>query len=691
MKLTTYIVDRFGGINPNHLNEHGISYKDNRHIFLAVARKYGSGLDEIANDLISEGIIRLMRGNNPSDQLIIELYNNPEVDELKDLDPEIERLQFEYDLEQHRAKIHENKTKKETEGKVKSISLRALTGEIKKYKIATFDIEANNWTEFLMCAFYDGEIYKEFYSIKDFLKFVLTEKYKSYRIFAHFAGRYDFLFLLEHLGSRAKIIHSNGRILQLKIQLYSEDRSYIYFVDSFSLLPTSLDQLSKAFDVRHKKQTGKIDFSKRLKITKTLKEYLKNDVIGLYEILDKFQSELNAIGAEMKITIASTAMDLFRRKYLDIEIPSHYKHEQFIRSGYYGGRVEVFNKYFKAGSGPLYDYDYNSLYPSVMIGNYYPVGNAITVDNYNYNPADIGYVEISANIPKNIKIPPLPFRQENKMLIFPVGKIRAVYPLIYLSVLNQLKIPYTIHKAILFEKYKLFDSYIKDLYAERMKNKGTVKYLIYKLLLNSTYGKFGQQRLKEDFIIIPNAEDFKNDLKIYNTDVDLWYRERESFSAHILPGIAGYVTGYAHLNLYNELSRFADSVYYCDTDSLFITDELLTGEHLGQLKIEDTIKEAIFINPKLYAYRNTDDKEVIKAKGFKTDELNFKSFEKVLFENNTEDFNQSFNRVFGFRSALKAKNNINNSYLFYGTVKKSLKSFDLKRNFIRFQSTPKTV
>lgn len=583
---------------------------------------------------------------------------------------------------------------------MKQFLFKGLEGQPKPYKLAVFDIEGNNWKDFVMMGFYDGQEYYEFFKVQDFLDFVLTRKYFSWRIFAHFGGRYDFLFILEYLfkigfHKQTQIIEVSGRIILLKVKI--KDRN-IYFVDSFSLLPSSLDKLGEAFQTKHRKVKGYDVTRNDKKVTAELREYQRMDCLSLFEILDKFQVELNSLGANMRITIASTAMDLFRRKYFKIQIPTHYRIESEIRQGYFGGRVEVFKKYFRSGpeNKYLFYYDYNSLYPSVMLENYYPVGNAITVKDYKFNPNHLGFAFLEANIPKSVYIPPIPIQGEDHLL-YMTGKIKGIYPLIYVKILEELNIPYKIEKAYLFEKAKLFHNYVKDLYGKRIENKNNVKNYIFKLLLNSLYGKFGQNRIKKEYICNPDKDDLLNKvLYPYNLDFDLWYEEKESYALHILPAVAAYVTAYAHEKLYKALFSLDNAVYYCDTDSLVTTQEIETSDKLGELKIEHKIIEAIFLNPKLYGFIDDQGKEHIKAKGFKVWDPNkkdfklitFNSFKKALFKNDRSDFNQEYEKLFGFRSALNAKNNIDNSFLFVGSQKKSLKIIANKREFNYFSSVP---
>ena len=63
-------------------------------------------------------------------------------------------------------------------------------------KFAVCDIETMNWTTFTVLGFYDGENYVEFRSLKKFFQYLSVEQ-RTENIFAHFGGKFDFLFLLK--------------------------------------------------------------------------------------------------------------------------------------------------------------------------------------------------------------------------------------------------------------------------------------------------------------------------------------------------------------------------------------------------------------------------------------------------------------------------------------------------------------
>jgi len=181
-----------------------------------------------------------------------------------------------------------------------------------KLKIATFDIETKNWVYPYCLSFYDGENIKMFTGnscITDFLNFVITKKYRAYSIFAHNGGKFDFNFIIEHLKKMKYDIHfifQGSRCILLKIYEQKEGKLHnrkacnnIKFYDSYALLRFSLDKLTKSFNVSNKKlnfmgnnEKNDYDYLYKLYKNKDKKfyEYVKNDVVGLYQVLNKFQN-----------------------------------------------------------------------------------------------------------------------------------------------------------------------------------------------------------------------------------------------------------------------------------------------------------------------------------------------------------------------------------------------------------------
>lgn len=90
------------------------------------------------------------------------------------------------------------------------------------------------------------------------------------------------------------------------------------------------------------------------------------------------------------------------------------------------------------------------------------------------------------------------------------------------------------------------------------------------------------------------------------------------FGSDVNIAAASIITAAARVHM----SRFKNSstarLYYSDTDSIVVNKELhpnLVNNDLGNLKLEYTIEQGVFLSPKVYAIKTTDKKTIIKIKG----------------------------------------------------------------------------
>src|ERR1035437_2926749 len=98
-------------------------------------------------------------------------------------------------------------------------------------------------------------------------------------------------------------------------------------------------------------------------------EYLRHDVMGLYEVLSRLHRFTGLSEADFcaKLTTASLAMKLYQT-WFDVEYKALSKTkwceepDTSMRRAFYGGRTEVYGTHVENG----FHYDVNSLYPFVM-------------------------------------------------------------------------------------------------------------------------------------------------------------------------------------------------------------------------------------------------------------------------------------------------------------------------------------
>lgn len=209
---------------------------------------------------------------------------------------------------------------------------------------------------------------------------------------------------------------------------------------------------------------------------------------------------------------------------------------------------------------------------------------------------------------------------------------------------------------------------------------------ISKLLMNSLYGRFGMSPITIDHTIIDpeymniSSQDeyidfwvnnigsdiaIHSNLEIigksvehnsklkykYNQDYPLDRLDRLRVSSNtnalallkINTPIAIFTTAYARMYMAEYKIKYANNLYYSDTDSLVLDrplSEELVGSRLGQFKLEYKAKEGIFLAPKVYILLLDINETLIKIKGNKGS-MNYDDFNKLLNLNNKHIINHN--------------------------------------------------
>lgn len=510
-----------------------------------------------------------------------------------------------------------------------------LVSSIKNKPLWGFDIEtAGKNNDFVMCSIIgDDNIKQSFYDRDDFTDY-LIKKAESFRhgyICATNLG-FDILGILrdsEHIKNFYPLIRGSSMISAvIMLDKYRKLR----FIDSMNYAPFSVEKWGKILNLP--KLSRPKCFSRYPESTSErmeLEAYNMRDSEITYKAMKFLQSNFNALGCNMKLTIASTAMDLFRRKYLkrplfqpDIEIL------QYLYKGYYGGRTEAIKR---GRVKNLNKYDVNSLYPFAML-NEYPDPNFMRYCSicrndiiYKYE----GLCEARIEAPFSY-IPYLPVRHgELKKLLFPCGDIKGYYTLFELrkAIEHGYKLK-KIYSAVIYTKTsKPFYDYITSLYDRRLieQKKKSPNELIFKLLMNCLYGKWAQKIDNKESIIhkdnvtyamIKASKAFfrAGDFFVFNAGLSY-------IPKFVNPIFSIYTTAYARDILYNLIDKSQKQVYYFDTDSLFTRHEHEVSSALGSLKFEGFIKEGIIVKPKMYIL---DD--MAKCKG--VSHLDQKGFMEII-------------------------------------------------------------
>lgn len=507
---------------------------------------------------------------------------------------------------------------------------------------------------------YDGVEVKFFNNWDDFLVGILNRNEKNISIISHYGGGFDYLHFIINCNELKKykyeIIHNNSRWIMAILKFEGKT---IRFLDTFNLLPKSLKELCVIFKkIEHKKKDINIlDIENIYKNNlNEFREYLSNDVKSLWEIIQEYMKILNI--NYVPVTIASNALYIYRKefqKYPLYKIQDGYYNEMIYQS-YAGGRVECY-KQDEVKNVSIFDV--NSLYPYVMQTCKYPYGAPIYTKKY--IPDKLGFYNIKFE-QNNLSIQPIFWKKdEYNGLNFRYGGSGCFYSSeIELALNNRVDIE-IIDGFYWKNDVDYFSSFVKHFYEKKESNDNYQT--IYKLILNSLYGKFAQKEICSHLEYIPDFSkiDYRNKIiKEYIPELCFFEVEEEKIISNHIPYISSAITANARVFMYDFLKMYKNNIMYMDTDSLHIKDyenlplKLDLSEKIGDFKLE-CVDDVIYLGRKQYALVNS---KKMKYKGIKTEDklsgnsLTIDDYKKLL---SGQTINYTFQEFPKLKSCLKGK------------------------------------
>jgi DNA polymerase elongation subunit (family B) len=501
---------------------------------------------------------------------------------------------------------------------IASQKLTVINWKVKKRKIFAFDVETFSNKNLFLCGSVVGKNLKKFFTNKESMKRYILNMQDAALFSTNL--KFDLCALFDDEWVCFSPVFSQT----IMIAAYHKT---LVFMDTLAFAPFSVKKLGRIvgkekldYDVK-KLNPGSVNDA-------DLKAYNLNDAEITYLFAEFLQKTLNKLGCEMKLTIGSSAMNLFRRKFLRTPLyqPSQ-KILQMSRKAYYGGRTETFSR---GTYRNVKIYDINSLYPYCMLRSF-PDTKSI-IYKWKCSKDDVarfeGLADVKVFVPGKLNYPPLPFRDEKTgKVIYPTGTFRGYYTFPELRNLQKEggKILKIFEGAVCRDSRALFNDYVTTLYALRQKYKaeGSNMEIVIKLMMNSLYGKFGFNPEGKSRIIggdeltwemleeigrkggnvTPEGKFF-----IISGEKTTW------IPSFVNPLISAYVTAYGRIELLKYLKAY--KALSCDTDSIFTHHNIPVSEALGGVKLENFCKKIILVKPKLYAYE-TGQKFRVVAKGLR--------------------------------------------------------------------------
>lgn len=594
-------------------------------------------------------------------------------------------------------------------------SLHPTHNTISPKKLFGLDIETyGEDNKFVMGSIVGNDFKKVFWNQREMIDFIFNSHViRNSIIFATNLG-FDFFALFDEFEKYSKFDMKMRGDRFILIELSTTKSHTHRYHDTINYLMASVEKLGEIMKIPKLPKPKCITphgarFPENDEEKTELEIYNLRDSEITYLFADFLQTSFNTIGTNLYPTIASTSMSLFRNKYLDTIVYQPIREIlEIMFNCYYGGRTEAF--YRGKIINKVNYYDVNSLYPHVMKSRHYPQTNSL---KYTDNPTiDIieheGFSQCGIITP-DLKYPLLPHRINGK-LCFPLGNWIGWYchnELRKAKELGYIIIP--IQSYYCTEVFNPFVRFVDDLYEKRQyyKSINSPLELIYKILLNSLYGKFAQKLEHGEILFIKNQKDKERldtlidhnaisaiqnkeqRFKIYSPmqklkeiegkkyDIStIFYvtdTENVEYASFINPLISAYITAWARLELYTHIEYIEQNngtLYYCDTDSLMTDLELPVSKELGALKKEIVSNDGIIVKPKVYYLKSNEKadsgqhpfakgeyKEFIKFKGL-SNLKDYMSFNKVLDSQKYQymkfsKFRESLRRNISFNSILQ--------------------------------------
>lgn len=500
-----------------------------------------------------------------------------------------------------------------------------LTSEVKPKRICAFDIEGEGGeggfgVGTLVCD--DG---KWVFTDKEKMRrFLVSKRMRGRWLFAHnLEYDYPLLYFPFPVG-HAPFITQRGLIFS-DVRVSATDK--VHFRDSAIFYPnTTVDGLGRSLGYEkiptpeYLKAPYDRPLSEILSVGNRLAEtieYCMRDSEIVYKAMNLLQGTVNELGGNLRNTLASTFMDIYRHSYMDEplrKVPSEINER--LAPFYGGGRCE---NLVYGGIEPANVYDVHSMYPSVMVENEFPNPNDLEVsDGKDFERIIRDYEGVSfVDIESPHTELPLLGLHFSGHYIFPTGRVK--YAFTHKELRRALEVGYKIYSCEwqVYSKTSIapFKQLVNELYSKRLafkKNRDARERAV-KIILNSGYGKWAQLNHYPAYKIrIPDGSE-KPDfgagwLFVQWGDIGFFY---EPLPTGRLPAYtnllwAMQITSAARVKLYNKMAEFYPNVAYCDTDSVHTDKTHNVSKQLGKWDYEKGGNRGEYKGSKFYRIRDSE-------------------------------------------------------------------------------------
>ena len=432
---------------------------------------------------------------------------------------------------------------------------------------------------------------------------------KPHIVYAHNGGKFDYHYLKEHVNTDETISIICGRLARFKIGVCE-------FRDSMNILPVALRKFKKDDFNYDLLEPDVRDLPENVPL---IAKYLKSDCFNLYELVSAHRAEngvtLTQAGASMRKWAKMAKVSPPKQSASDYHYYKRY---------YYGGRVQC----LEYGNKTL-DFkvlDINSAYPQAMLHEHPFSPQGAVLSELPKRESDYHKCLITLDCTARSCFPFRTGKDPTKGdLYFPHDE-RTVreynvtgYEFVMaqeMNAISNIKIK-TVHRFLGTVK---FEEYIQQQWDKRAAAKAAGNAaldIIYKLLMNSLYGKFASDYSKYLEYVICHLDEVLDYVREgYDPDPVVWCEGKRLMerpipdSKHRYYNIAtaASITGYVRAKLFQALMQ-VERPLYCDTDSIACVGvgslQVGAGKGLGEWKDEGSFDRYSIAGKKTYAFHRS--------------------------------------------------------------------------------------
>ena len=293
--------------------------------------------------------------------------------------------------------------------------------------------------------------------------------------------------------------------------------------------------------------------------------YNKVDCEILWKAVAEFEKEVVSLGGQLQQTIASTAMNLFRRSYLKQTIHTSEVANQIALKGYFASQ----GRGLRAVTWTTSHLRHQLVFP--LLDDVPPAGEPHR-HAHGHPDGGLGHLPLRGGRddrdPRDGRAaPPVPDAGRQPRLLPDRALALVVHLYGHQARPPRGRDPAQGPRVLRVRAVLRLRHYAREIYALRSASKTPFRKLLLKYLLNSLYGKAAESLLKQEMLINPEEKDLIRE-KLQMLQPGVWLKEKEVPIAHRHVIVSAIITALSRRHLYDYMKMCLSQnhkPYYSDS------------------------------------------------------------------------------------------------------------------------------